>query len=85
MAREPPVERAARRKVMFDDVVGLSPQDAARWSALVEQCRSVHEHDGMEAVQAFLAERDVSIVQAIAITRPCSGTRRRPFESPSTS
>ncbi|HEV2347535.1 MAG TPA: hypothetical protein VGS97_25815 [Actinocrinis sp.] len=58
---------------MFDNVIGLSPEDAARWSELVEQCRPVLENDGMEAVQAFLAERDVSIIHAIAIIRALLG------------
>jgi hypothetical protein len=64
---------------MFDDVIGLGPETAARWSALVEQCRPVLENNGMEAVQAFLAERDVSIIQAIAITRALLGSATTPL------
>ena len=58
---------------MFDDVIGLRPEEAARWTALVEQCRPVLASEGMEAVQALLAERGTSIIQAIAITRALLG------------
>ncbi|MFJ8827776.1 hypothetical protein ACIREE_39330 [Streptomyces sp. NPDC102467] len=53
---------------MFDDVVGLRPEQAARWTALVEQCRPVLADEGMEAAQVLLAERGMSIIQSIAIT-----------------
>lgn len=43
---------------MFDDVIGLRPEEAARWTALVELCRPVLASEGMEAVQALLAERE---------------------------
>ncbi|MFC9389300.1 hypothetical protein [Streptomyces venezuelae] len=58
---------------MFDHVIGLSPEDAARWTDLVDQCRPVLESDGMEAVQTLLAERDIGIIQAIVITRALLG------------
>ena len=64
---------------MFDDVAGLRPEDAARLSALVEQCRPVLESDGMEAVQAFLVERGVSIIQAIVVTRALLGSATTPL------
>ncbi|MFJ9690661.1 hypothetical protein [Kitasatospora sp. NPDC101183] len=64
---------------MFDHVIGLSPEEAAHWAALVEQSRPVLENDGMEAVQAFLAERGTSIVQAIAITRALLGKAETPL------
>lgn len=64
---------------MFDDVIGLSPEDAARWTALVEQCRPILENDGMDAVQTFLAERGVSSIQAIAITRALLGKAETPL------
>ncbi|MFE4860062.1 hypothetical protein [Streptomyces sp. NPDC056670] len=54
---------------MFDHVIGLSPEQAACWTALAEESRPVLQSDGMEAVQILLAERGVSIIQAIAITR----------------
>ena len=63
---------------MFD-VIGLRPEDAARLTALVEQCRPVLESDGMESVQAFLAERGISVIQAIAITRELLGNATTPL------
>ncbi|WP_327187162.1 hypothetical protein [Streptomyces sp. NBC_01334] len=65
---------------MFDDVAGLRPEEAARWVTLVEQSRPVLENDGMAAVQSFLAERGVSTVQAIAITRALLGTAETPLQ-----
>ncbi|WP_030462279.1 hypothetical protein [Kitasatospora sp. NRRL B-11411] len=64
---------------MFDHVIGLSPEEAARWSALVEQCRPVLESEGVEAVQTLLAERGMSIIQAIAITRALPGKAETPL------
>ncbi|MFE5596912.1 hypothetical protein [Streptomyces sp. NPDC056549] len=58
---------------MFDHVVGLRPEEAARWTALVERCRPVLTGEGMEAVQDLLAERGMSIIQSIAITRVLLG------------
>ncbi|MFE7546756.1 hypothetical protein [Streptomyces gardneri] len=58
---------------MFDHVVGLRPEEAARWTALVEQCRPVLAGEGMEAVQDLLAERGVSIIRSIAVTRALLG------------
>ncbi|MEV7571275.1 hypothetical protein [Streptomyces tanashiensis] len=58
---------------MFDHVVGLRPEEAARWTALVEQCRPVLSGEGMEAVQDLLAERGMSIIQSIALTRALLG------------
>ncbi|MFD4976301.1 hypothetical protein [Streptomyces sp. NPDC058424] len=58
---------------MFGHVVGLRPKEAARWTALVEQCRPVLAGEGMEAVQDLLAERGMSIIQSIAITRALLG------------
>lgn len=60
---------------MFDHVIGLRPEEAARWTALVEQCRPVLADDGMEAVQTLLAGRGMSIVQSIAITKALLGWR----------
>jgi hypothetical protein len=37
--------------VVFDDVIGLSPEHAARWTALIQQCRPVLEGDGGYGVQ----------------------------------
>ncbi|MFD7169108.1 hypothetical protein [Streptomyces violascens] len=64
---------------MFDHVSGLSPEEDARWAALVEQSRPVLESDGMEAVQALLAERGMSVFQAIAITRALLGNAETPL------
>ncbi|ALO05882.1 hypothetical protein AQF52_0282 [Streptomyces venezuelae] len=58
---------------MFDHVAGLRPEEAARWTALVEQCRPVLAGEGMEAVQDLLAERGMSVIQSIAITRAVLG------------
>jgi hypothetical protein len=58
---------------MFDDVIGLRPEEAARWTELAEQCRPVLANEGMEAVQALLAERGTSVIHAIAITRALLG------------
>lgn len=64
---------------MFGHVIGLSSEMAARWTALVEQSRPILERDGMEAVQTFLAERDVSTIHAIAITRALLGRAETPL------
>ncbi|WAU82936.1 hypothetical protein O1Q96_26580 [Streptomyces sp. Qhu-G9] len=64
---------------MFDYVHGLRPEEAARWVALVEQSRPILESDGMEAVQAFLYERGVTVIQAIAITRELLGRAETPL------
>lgn len=64
---------------MFDDVIGLRPEEAARWTALVEQCRPVLANEGMEAVQTLLAERGTSTIQAIAITRALLGWKETPL------
>ena len=64
---------------MFDDVIGLSPEDAARWTTLVEQCRPILENNGMDTVQTFLAEHDVGIIPAIAITRALLGKEETPL------
>lgn len=65
---------------MFNHVIGLSPEDAARWTDLVEQSRPVLERDGMEAVQTLLAERGMGIIQAIAITRALLGNAETPLQ-----
>jgi hypothetical protein len=68
------------RTVVFDDVIGLSPGDAARWTALVEECRPILENDGMEAVQTYLAECEVPpMIKAIAITRALLGQAQTPL------
>ncbi|MET8860450.1 hypothetical protein [Streptomyces sp. NPDC004579] len=64
---------------MFDHVGGLSPDGAARWTALVEECRPVLESEGMEAVQVLLAERGSSVIEAIAVTRALLGTPETPL------
>lgn len=64
---------------MFDDVIGLRPEEAARWIALVEQCRPVLANEGMEAVQTLLAECGTSTIQAIAITRALLGWKETPL------
>jgi hypothetical protein len=66
---------------MFDDIIGLRPEDKARWTALVEQCRPVLAGEGMEAVQALLAGQGVSIIQAIAITRELLGRDETPLRT----
>ncbi|MBV1941833.1 hypothetical protein KUF83_35535 [Streptomyces sp. BV286] len=65
---------------MFDYVHGLRPEEAARWAALVEQSRPILESDGMEAVQAFLAERGVAVIHAIVITRELLGRAETPLQ-----
>ncbi|MEU0338636.1 hypothetical protein ABZ092_06535 [Streptomyces bobili] len=64
---------------MFDHVIGLRPEEAARWVTLVERSRPILAKDGMEAVQTFLAERGVAIVQAIALTRALLGPAQTPL------
>lgn len=62
-----------RRLAVFEDFIGLPSEVAARWTALVEQCRPVLANEGMEAVQALLAEQGMSVFQAVAITRALLG------------
>jgi hypothetical protein len=66
---------------MFDDIIGLRPEEAARWTALVEQCRPVLATEGMDAVQALLTARGTSIIQAIAITRALLGPGETPLRT----
>lgn len=66
---------------MFDDVIGLRPEEAARLTELVELCRPVLASEGMEAVQALLAERGVSIMRAIMITRALLGREETPLRA----
>ncbi|MTE13378.1 hypothetical protein [Nocardia aurantiaca] len=66
---------------MFDDVIGLSPEDAVRWTALVEQCRPILANDGMQAVQTFLVERGTSTIRAIAITWALLGRPGTPLRA----
>ncbi|MFF2364171.1 hypothetical protein ACFVU0_15885 [Streptomyces sp. NPDC058122] len=68
-----------REQAMFDHVGGLSPEGAARWTALVEECRPVLESEGMEAVQFLLAERGSSVIEAIAVTRALLGNSETPL------
>ncbi|MFI5822669.1 hypothetical protein ACIA8I_26775 [Streptomyces rishiriensis] len=65
---------------MFDHMGGLRPEEAARWTALVEQSRPVLESEGMEAVQTSLAERGVGVIAAIAITRALLGHAETPLQ-----
>lgn len=65
--------------MVFDHVIGLSPDEAARWASLVEESRPVLQSDGMEGVQSLLAERGMSIFQAIAITRALLGNAETPL------
>lgn len=78
---KPALPNAAGGPAMFDDVIGLQPEQAARWTALAEQCRPVLAVQGMEAVQALLAEQRVSIIQAIAITRELLGREKTPLRT----
>lgn len=64
---------------MFDDVIGLRPEEAARWTALVEQCGPVLANEGMEAVQTLLAECGTSTFQAIALTWALLGWGETPL------
>jgi hypothetical protein len=66
---------------MFDHVIGLPSEEAARWTELVEQCRPVLADKGMEAVQALLARKGTSIIQAIAITRALLGREETPLRT----
>ncbi|MFJ4783864.1 hypothetical protein [Streptomyces sp. NPDC088794] len=64
---------------MFDHITGLRPEQAARWTALVEEARPVLKGEGMEAVQILLAERGVGTIEAIAITRELLGHAETPL------
>ncbi len=64
---------------MFDQVVGLAPEEAARWTAMVELCRPVLAAKGIEAVQLLLAEHGMSVIQSIAITRALLGWDETPL------
>ena len=66
---------------MFDDVIGLSPDDAQRWTRLVELCRPVLASAGMQAVQVLLVESGTSTIQAIAITRALLGRAETPLRT----
>lgn len=75
-----PSAQHGKEAVVFDHVVGLSPEQAACWTAMVEESRPVLQSDGMEAVQTFLAERGMSVIQAIAITRALLGHAETPLQ-----
>lgn len=64
---------------MFEHVVGLSPEAAARWSAWVEKCQPVLAQEGMEAAQRLLADDGATAVQAIAVTRALLGWEKTPL------
>ena len=64
---------------MFDNVTGLPPEVAARWTELVGECRPVLASEDMEAVQAMLVERGIGIVSAIAITKALLGWADTPL------
>ncbi|HEV3172486.1 MAG TPA: hypothetical protein VGZ32_19225 [Actinocrinis sp.] len=64
---------------MFDDHTGLPAEVATQWAALVEDCRPVLAHQGMQAVQELLVEREMSAFQAIAITRALLGGTKIPL------
>ncbi|MDX3517856.1 hypothetical protein [Streptomyces scabiei] len=64
---------------MFDHIGGLRPGQAARWTALAEECRPVLARDGMEAVQHLLAERGAGVIESIAITRALLGWAETPL------
>lgn len=65
---------------MFEQIKGLTPEGAARLTALVEQCRPVLTAEGMEAVQAMLVEHAMSFLQAIVITRALLGWDETPLQ-----
>jgi hypothetical protein len=65
--------------IVFDHVTGLAPEQAERWTAMVEQCRPVLAAKGMEAVQVLLAEHGMSVIPAIAITRALLGWDETPL------
>lgn len=69
-----------KEAVVFDHMVGVRPEQAARWAALVEESRPILESDGMEAVQALLVERGMSTIQAIVITRALLGNAETPLQ-----
>jgi hypothetical protein len=60
---------------VFDDIHGLSPEQAARWTCLAEQSLVLlAEGAGMQAVQRFLLGRGACVIESIAITRVLIGT-----------
>ncbi|MFK3735198.1 hypothetical protein ACI2LJ_33610 [Streptomyces sp. NPDC088090] len=61
---------------MFDHLVGLRPEEAARRTALVDQYRPVLAREGMEVVHDLPTERGMSIGQSIAITRALLGRQK---------
>lgn len=65
---------------MFEDM-GLSPETAAGWTALTVECRPLLEGEGMDAVQALLASRGTSAIQAVVITRELLGRERTPLRT----
>ncbi|MDH6137353.1 hypothetical protein P3T37_006785 [Kitasatospora sp. MAA4] len=64
---------------MFENVTGLQPEVAAKWTVLVEECRPVLARSGMEAVQALLVQRGTSIIPAIAVTKALLGWADTPL------
>ncbi|KFG03907.1 MULTISPECIES: hypothetical protein [Streptomyces] len=66
---------------MFDHIGGLRPGQAARWTALAEECVPVLADGGMEAVQHLLAERGAGLIEAIAITRALLGWAETPLHT----
>ncbi|SDY48493.1 Uridine kinase [Micromonospora pattaloongensis] len=55
---------------MFDTILGLDPERAARLTALVQQCRPLLDRgEGMDAVQRLLRDRNIAIMDAILVTR----------------
>ncbi|MFG1677398.1 hypothetical protein [Micromonospora sp. NPDC049282] len=59
---------------MSDTVNGPDPERGARRAALVEWCRPLLERGaGMDAVQRFLRDRNITVVDAVVVTRELLG------------
>jgi hypothetical protein len=59
---------------MFERIQGLTPERAARLTAVVLQCRAVlAQGQGMDEVQRLLRDLGVGVIDSIVITRELLG------------
>jgi uridine kinase len=59
---------------VFEKIQGLTPERAARLSALVQECRPLLDrHDGMDTVQRLLHDLGAGVMDSILVTRELLG------------
>lgn len=66
--------KGPRVNVVFDDINGLDPDEAERWTSWAERSLDLlAQGASMDAVQRFLLDEGTGVMAAIAITRVLIG------------